>query len=206
MLRNKSIDDTGIQGPRAHEDLALIRRLKKDDQAAFRLIFYKWSDKLFAFCFRFLKNTQVAEEIVQETLIQLWINRTRFDEQYPISPYLFAVCRRLALNELRRASVSQNASSILQHQMVISVNSTEDDIALAELDQVIEDALALMPKQQRQVYRLSRQRGRSLNEIAAEMGILKNTVKKHLSEALKALRIHHSSKFSAFLIVIYTLF
>jgi RNA polymerase sigma-70 factor (ECF subfamily) len=178
----------------------LVSRLKSGDESAFKVIFDEWFDKIYSFSFRYLKNRALSEEIVQETMIQLWLNREKIDEGLPLAPYIFTICRRLSLNSLRQISTSKNASQKLFLEMREAVNTTEEAIFVAELVRITEEALNLMPKQQQQVYRMSRNQGLSLDEIALELGIMKNTVKKHLSEALRAIRIHYLLKYCLFFI------
>jgi len=185
-------------------DANLMIRLKAGDESAFKSVFDVWYKKLYYFSFKFLKNREHAEEVAQETMMQLWINREKLDEKLPVGPYLYTIVRRLSLNSLRQIASSQSASAFHFASIKESVNTTEEAVSLAELKRITEEALVLMPKQQQQVYRLSRNEGLSLDEIAQEMGILKNTVKKHLSEALKAIRKHFSSQYYLIFVSIVT--
>ena len=179
-------------------DADLILRLKAGDESAFKTVFDTWFKKLYYFSFRYLKNREYAEEIVQETMLQLWLTREKLDDQYPISPYLYTIARRLSLNSLRQIATSKSASEHHYANLKETVNTTEEALGLAELKRITEEALLLMPKQQQQVYRMSRNEGLSLDEIAAILGIAKNTVKKHLSEALKSIRKHFSIRYYLF--------
>lgn len=179
-------------------DADLILRLKAGDESAFKMVFDTWFKKLYYFSFRYLKNREQAEEIVQETMMQLWVTREKLDDRYPISPYLYTIARRLSLNSLRQIATSKLASERHFAHMKDAVNTTEEALGLAELKRITEEALLLMPRQQQQVYRMSRNEGLSLDEIAAVLGIVKNTVKKHLSEALKAIRKHFSVRYYLF--------
>ena len=104
------------------------------------------------------------------------------------------------------ASISHwmaSSKSAAEHHFVnlkVTVNTTEDALSLSELKRITAEALALMPEKQQQVYRMSRNEGLSLDEIALSLGILKNTVKKHLSEALKMIRIHFASRYYLLLV------
>lgn len=187
-------------------DLALVLRLKSGDEAAFKVLFDVWFKKLYSFSYRYLKNKELAEEIVQETLLQVWLNREKLDEQVLISPYLFTIARRLSLNSLRQIATSRSATQKLYSDLKESVNTTEEAVSFSELQRMTEEALALMPKQQQQVYRMSRNEGLSLDEIALELGIAKNTVKKHLSEALKVIRKHFSVRYYLFFISMVAVF
>lgn len=183
-------------------EAGLILRLKAGDEAAFKLVFDTWFKKLYYFSIRYLKSREQAEEVVQETMLQLWVTREKLDERYPISPYLYTIARRLSLNSLRQMATSKSASERHFANLKDAVNTTEEALGLAELKRITEEALLLMPKQQQQVYRMSRNEGLSLDEIAAALGILKNTVKKHLSEALKAIRKHFSIRYYLFFLAL----
>ena len=183
---------------------SLILRLKTGDENAFQVIFNEWYDKILNFSYRYLKNRELSEEIVQDTMIQLWLNRDKINEDLPLAPYIFTIVRRLSLNSLRQIATSRNATQKLFLDMEVAVNTTEDAISVAELKRITDEALNLMPKQQQQVYRMSRNEGLSLDEISNELGIMKNTVKKHLSEALKAIRKHYSLRYCLFFISILT--
>lgn len=180
----------------------LIIRLKNGDENAFQVIFNDWFDKILNFSFRYLKSRELAEEVVQESMIQLWLYRDKINEDLPLAPYIFTIVRRLSLNSLRQIATSRNATQRLILEMQEAVNTTEEAISVAELQKITEEALNLMPKQQQQVYRMSRNDGLSLDEIALELGIMKNTVKKHLSEALKSIRKHYSLRYCLFFISI----
>lgn len=186
-------------------DADLILRLKAGDEHAFKTVFDTWFKKLYYFSFRYLKNREYAEEIVQETMLQLWVTREKLDPRYPISPYLYTIARRLSLNSLRQIATSKSASERHYANLKDAVNTTEEALALAELRKITEEALLLMPKQQQQVYRMSRNEGLSLDEIASVLGIAKNTVKKHLSEALKVIRKHFSVRYYLFFLSLMTM-
>ena len=187
-------------------DLVLVRRLRQGDEAAFKILFDIYFKKLYYFSLRYLKNREYAEEVVQETLLQLWVNREKLDDKYPIDPILYTITRRLSLNSLRQIATSKSAAERLFIDLKHSANTTEEAVSFAELKRITEEALVLMPKQQQQVYRMSRNDGLSLDEIADELGILKNTVKKHLSEALKAIRKHYSLRYYLFFLSLFPFF
>lgn len=181
-------------------DSDLVVRLRNGEEVAFKIIFDRWFKKLYYFSFRYLKSKEEAEEMVQETMLQLWVTREKLDERYPVSSYLYTIVKRLSLNRLKQIASSKSAAEHHFINLKVTVNTTEDALSLSELKRITAEALALMPEKQQQVYRMSRNEGLSLDEIALSLGILKNTVKKHLSEALKMIRIHFSSRYYLLLV------
>lgn len=181
-------------------DSDLVIRLRNGEEVAFKIIFDRWFKKLYYFSFRYLKSKEEAEEMVQETMLQLWVTREKLDERYPVSSYLYTIVKRLSLNRLKQIASSKSAAEHHFVNLKVTVNTTEDALSLNELKRITAEALALMPEKQQQVYRMSRNEGLSLDEIALSLGILKNTVKKHLSEALKMIRIHFASRYYILLV------
>lgn len=167
-------------------------RLKEDDQAAFYHVYNIYSKRLYSFANRFLKNNELSEEVVQESFLNLWLNREKLDEAYPIGPYLFSICRRLTLNSLRQHSISKAGLEKLWQSITYLHNDTEETILLNNLQDFAESAFKNLPKQQQQVFRLSREEGLTYDEIADRLQISRNTVKNHLIAALKNLRTQFS--------------
>ncbi|MES3017049.1 MAG: RNA polymerase sigma-70 factor [Bacteroidota bacterium] len=169
-------------------DFDLISRLRNDDELAFGIVFEKYSGKLYNFSYRFLKNREQCQEVVQETFLSLWVNRKRLDDQYPIAPYLYTITRRLTLNTLRNIASSESAMSKLWVNMQQVSNETEDEVNLEDLRRFTEEVLSRLPQRQQLVYRMSRQQELSYDEIAEELNISRNTVKNHLVAALKTIK------------------
>ena len=184
-----------------------IVALKAGDESAFRRVFDLNFRKLYTFSFRLLKNKEQAEEVVHDTLINVWMNRERLNPEFPIAPYLYTITRRLALNALRQIATSQKAIDQLWLNMEKVSNDTEESILKEDLQRFTEAALVNLPPQQQQIFRMSRFDGMNYDEIAEKLNISRNTVKNHLVAALKTLRIHfNQSDVICFLMVSMTVF
>ena len=177
-------------------DFELISRIKEGDESAFRIVFDLYSSKLYAFSYRFLKEKEPCQEVVQEVFLNLWINRAKLDTQYPIAPYLYTITRRLTLNVLRHVATSQSAMNKMWLNVKKVSNETEQEVFLDDLSRFTEQVLSKMPKQQQLIFRMSRHQELSYDEIAEELDISRNTVKNHLVAALKTLRTQLNKAFS----------
>ena len=178
------------------DDFELISRIKGGDESAFRIVFDLYSSKLYAFSYRFLKEKEPCQEVVQEVFLNLWINRAKLDTQYPIAPYLYTITRRLTLNVLRHVATSQSAMNKMWLNVKKVSNETEQEVFLDDLSRFTEQVLSKMPKQQQLIFRMSRHQELSYDEIAEELNISRNTVKNHLVAALKTLRTQLNKAFS----------
>jgi len=163
-------------------------RLKNDDEAAFHEVYNIYSKRLYSFAYRFLKNKEQCEEVVQECFLSLWINRSKLNDAYTLGPYLFTIARRLTLNSIRQLTVSKAGLEKLWESITLLHNETEEQILLNNLQEFAESAFSNLPKQQQLVFRLSREEGLSYDEIAERLQLSRNTVKNHLVAALKNLR------------------
>ena len=177
-------------------DFELISRIKEGDESAFRIVFDLYSSKLYAFSYRFLKEKEPCQEVVQEVFLNLWLNRAKLDTQYPIAPYLYTITRRLTLNVLRHVATSQSAMNKMWLNVKKVSNETEQEVFLDDLSRFTEQVLSKMPKQQQLIFRMSRHQELSYDEIAEELNISRNTVKNHLVAALKTLRTQLNKAFS----------
>lgn len=183
------------------EEREVIISLKEGEEMAFKQVFDKHFVRLFTFSFRLLKNKEQAEEIVNDALLNVWINRHKLNENLPILPYLYTITRRLSLNSLRSIANSQKAIDQLWLQMKLLSNETEESILLGDLKEFTEKAVVNLPPQQQLVFRMSRYEGLSYDEIAAQLNLSRHTVKNHLVSSLKALRAHFDESETAYFIL-----
>ncbi|MEJ7694134.1 sigma factor, partial [Daejeonella sp.] len=111
-------------------DSELISKIRDGEEAAFRIVFDKYSARLYNFSFRFLKNKEQCQEVVQEAFLSFWLNRAKLDESYPVAPFLYTITRRLTLNSLRKTANSETAINKLWVNMQKVSNETEEVVLL----------------------------------------------------------------------------
>lgn len=165
-----------------------LERLIKGDELAFRHVFDQYSGRIYRLAFRFLKNAEQSEEIVQETFIKLWTSRQRLDPSGNLWLYLYVIAKRLSFNALREISKSAVLTEKLIYHITEIHNRTEEDILANELETYTENLISQLPRQQQLIFKLSRVDGLSHKEIAEQLHISQNTVKNHMVDALKTIK------------------
>jgi RNA polymerase sigma-70 factor (ECF subfamily) len=165
-----------------------IQQLIAGDEAAFDAIYEAYSSKVYRLAYRFLKDGQQSEEIVQECFINLWTNRQRLNTEGDMWLYLYVIAKRLSLNSLRQICQSRELSDKLVNHIATVHNDTEEEMLVSDLEQYTERIINKLPRQQQLIFRLSRVEHLSHKEIADQLQISPNTVKNHMVEALKTLR------------------
>lgn len=166
----------------------LIYQVKAGDEAAFAGVYDLYSEKVYRLAFRFLKDREQSEEIVQETFINLWLSRDKLDATGNLWLYLYVISKRLSLNALRQVYKSADLTARLLNHLQEATNNTEEEVLARDLENYTEKIIEKLPRQQQLIFKLSRIDGLSHKEIAEQLHISPNTVKNHMVEALKTLR------------------
>ena len=160
----------------ADPDAVLMLRVKRGDRGAFAELVEKYKQPLFNFVFRTLRDETETEDVAQNTFLQVWKSRARYERTAKFSTWLFTIARNLCLNEIRRRS-RHPAESLeethAEHDDQPSRQYEDKKIFLptetalhGELAQKIEEALAELPENQRTAILLCRQDELSYEEIA----------------------------------------
>ena len=167
-----------------------IQQLIAGDEPAFDAIYEIYGAKVYRLAFRFLKDREQSEEVVQECFINLWTSRQKLNPEGNIWLYLYVIAKRLSLNALRQICQSRELSGKLVNHTTTVHNSTEEDVLAHDLEHFAENIISKLPRQQQLIFRLSRIEHLSHKEIADQLQISPNTVKNHMVEALKTLKSH----------------
>lgn len=166
----------------------LLENFRDGDEKAFKVLYDYYHRKVYRFAYSFLKEKEPSQEILQETFINLWVNREKLDIKKPLEPYLFVICKRLVLDAFRKVTSTNALREGLLKKISEIDNRTEESIIYTDIMSYAEKAIAKLPRQQQLVFRLSRIEGLSFDEIAEQLNLSRNTVKNHLVVALKTLR------------------
>ena len=170
---------------RPAEAITITRiRTRADFEQLFRLHY----STLCSYANNFLKDTDGAEEIVQEVMFKLWINRESVVFDTSPRSYLFRSVRNSCLNLLKHMNVRDEYRVAREAQVQDWQRSQEDEMIVTELEQKIRDAVDKLPVERRKVFVMSRYDGLTYAEIAARLNISVKTVENQMSSALRTLR------------------
>lgn len=154
----------------------------------FEKIFYQYKDRIYSYSMAILKSPDAAEEVTQEVMIKLWLNRDMLEQIKNLDGYIYVVARNKALNHLRKAVYDIQVLNELKRFLPQAYNNTEERVAVRDYEQLLQDAVNTLSPQRKQVYQLSRIDGLNHDEIAELLQLSKKTVKNHLTEAMKLIR------------------
>ncbi len=144
-----------------------------------------YADRLHRFVLRLTDDRPLAQDVVQETLLRAWRHpevMARGEDQ--VRPWLYTVARNLVIDEMRSARRSRELTTGDPPERV------QADGTRSVLDSwLVSDALAGLSDEHRAVVVGAYYRGRSVSELAAELGIPSGTVKSRMHYALRAMRL-----------------
>ena len=170
--------------PSDHE---LLERLRRGDTTAFDAIFRTWYGPLVGTAERMLRDRAVAEELVQDVMLELWRRRESLAPEGSAQAYLFQATRNRVLNHLRHLKIEQRSELELRGDP-LSTPHADAEVTQEELSVAVQDAVRSLPDRCREVFELSRVHGLKYAEIATQLGISVKTVEAQMGKALRTLR------------------
>jgi RNA polymerase sigma-70 factor (family 1) len=177
----------------SNNEKGLLLQLIKGDTDAFAEIYDLYKDRIFAFAFTLTKSKEIAEEATQEVFVKLWEKRDQINTEYPLTPYIKKITYNYIISFFRKVKLDKQLQQNLYHNMEALRNSNEDEILQKELNKLYRRAIEELPQQKRTAYLLSREQHLSYEEIALQMGLSKNTVRNHMTEAIQFIRTYITS-------------
>ena len=177
---------TGLPEP---DHAQSAERVRHGDRSAFEVLFRTYSVSLCAFALRYVKMPEVAEEIVQDVFMKIWINRESWRPRN-VKSYLYGAVRNKALDHLAHQKVVQEWKGNAYHDLETATSTPQHTLQYEELAAAIHEGIECLPERTRLVFILSRQHGLRYKEIASALGISIKTVEAQMSRAFRLLRAH----------------
>ena len=184
-----------------YNEKVLLSLLAQGDHSAFERLFFAHKDKLYSFLFHLTGSGSMAQDILQDVFLKIWLKREECETIDHFSSYLFKAARNQAINGFKRngrtclliAELSRESANIVD---------TDHPILARELKLLLRRAIDSLPTQQRKVFELSRNDGFKYEEIAEKLGISTATVRNHMIQALKKIREHIGNTYPLYILMV----
>lgn len=170
-------------------DAQLVESMKNGDKAAFEEIFDRYYDLLHTFAKQILKSSFIAEDIIQNVFIKVWVRKEQINPQLSLRNYLLVATRNELFDYMRlryntmRSSIDARMLDIADGAMNI-----DDYISDRERTGVIDVAMLSMPDKRREIFAMRYEQRMTNAEIAARLNLSVRTVEKHIDLAIKQIR------------------
>lgn len=169
-------------------DFELTTLLNKGDLVAYNEIYKRFQGILYIYACKIVKNSNDAEDIVQEVFLYLWDKRFTITINSSISFYLYKAVQYKFMNLLDQKKVRADYKDSFNKFLDQGEYITDHYIRQKEFSQIIEQEIAALPDKMREIFKLSRKNNLSRKQIAEELGLSEKTVKNQINNALKILR------------------
>lgn len=169
-------------------DSEILARIKKGDERAFEALYKSYFTMLCMFSYRYVKNVEIAEEIVQDVFFHIWEKRHLFELTTSFKSYLYKSVHNNSLKHLRHQKIVmayETSSNFSGSERVTGQNYLEE----SEVYQILHEVIGELPERTREIFQLNRFNGLKYQEIADYLKISVKTVEAHMSSVLKILRI-----------------
>lgn len=172
-------------------DEQLLRQYAEGDESALVALTKRYFDMIYRYAYRFVHDTALAEDIVQDTFIKMWRSIDHFNGTMTFKPWLFRIAHNTAIDQLRKKKAI-HFSAMGEQNMEENFSDTDTSILEQAIAQEERDRLTAsieaLPTHYREILVLRAQEMLTFEEIATVTGKPLNTVKSLYRRGLVILR------------------
>ena len=180
----------------------LLRRTASGDQAAFTALFDAYKDRIYTIALRLTDSPLIAEEIVQDVFLKIWLKRETLAAVDHFRAYLFTATRNQVFNMLKRLARHRTITGELTTDRAAETADTDFLLLDKEYQAILREAVDKLPPQQLQVYRLMKEQGLKRDQVAEQLSISPQTVKVHLAQAMRSIRAFCVSRLDLYIALV----
>jgi len=170
-------------------DQELMKLVQAGDASPAAEIFDRYSARIYNFTFRFLKNSEAAEDATQEVFVKMLKYARQFHGDAKLSTWLFSIAANLCRDHLRNAdNKAKEPEETLISLPAATDSSPEWNLERRQNETRVQRALELLTPEQREAILLSRYQGLSYAEIAQIAGCSEGAVKTRVFRAMETLK------------------
>lgn len=170
-----------------HSDEYILGLLPTNDGLAMELMFRKYYAYLCQAVLRVLNDEQIAEDLAQEVLFEVWRKRDAISVTTSLRAYLRRAAVNKTLNYIRDRKIKWDDEEKLA-TTASDATSVALDLEGEDLERRIHEAIDQLPERCRLVFTLSRFEEMTQQQIADSLGISIKTVENQMTKALKTLK------------------
>jgi RNA polymerase sigma-70 factor (ECF subfamily) len=170
------------------EEKELIVRLIESDSDAFEKIYYAYAERVYYFAYRYLRNGEDTEEIVQDVFTKIWESRKNIDPEQSFSGYILTTTKNTIFNINRKKVNHQAYCNHIINYLQNNMQNVEDEIIYDDLMALLSKTIDKLPPKRREIFRMSRFQGMPYKEISQKLSISEKTIETHMRLALRDIK------------------
>ena len=169
-------------------DKELVEALHSGNADAFDILFKRHAGKLYSFAYKYLRNKEDAEGLVQGVFLKVWDKRHKLNKEFSFQSFLFTIAYHDVCNIFRRRVTEREFKDHLARELLGNKDKRDHAADHKSMLECVEKLIEQLPEKQKTAFLKSRLEGLSSKEIAAELHLSSGTVDNYISAALKFIR------------------
>ena len=169
-----------------YDEKSLLLAMAEGDEGAFERIYQHYQSNIYNYVLKVVKSRQLAEDLQQEIFVKIWERRASLPKVRSFDSFLFTVARNHTIDAMRSVTrLNIVLADVLKH---FTETDSNDVILHRDYDRFIQKVLQLIPARAKEIYRKCKEEGKTYEEVATELGISGNAVKRHMVNTIKTLQ------------------
>ena len=186
--------DTSIMNSSSNAKITQLNPSRKAKEAAFNRTYERFVDSVYSCGMTYLQCPHLAQEMTQDVFLKLWNEWGNFNSESHIKNWLFTVARNAAVDQSRKRSKDRAFQAELHRWLPSPNTGNHETLQFSEMRDYLRRAISHLPKKRQEIYRLSRHRGMTHQEIARRLGISVHTVRNQIVAASNSVRKYLRSR------------
>ncbi|MBV7532180.1 RNA polymerase sigma factor [Chitinophaga sp. sic0106] len=172
-----------------YSEIEILRLIAEGDEQAFTVLYNRYWNKVYTYLLRMTKSHEIAEELLYDIFTKLWTGRELITEIQHMDAFLSKVAYNKAISFFRYTASQRKMQQYVAQQMEhAQVDDAADKLLEGETRELLQEAIRQLSPQRKLVFTLSREQGLTHEQIASQLNLSTQTVKKTMSNALSAIR------------------
>lgn len=183
------------------EEKILLDKVASGDRAAFNRLYTGYIDNVYNYIYLFTKSKVVAEEILQETFVNIWENKGKLAEVASFRHYIFRAVKNKLINHIRHEKIKNRVLHEISERRTDISEAPDYEVTYKEYHRIIQEAIEQLPPKRKMIFKLTIEEGNSFDQIAEQLKISKSVVKKQFYKARDFVRQYLYEKGEIFAIL-----
>src|SRR4051812_39198733 len=176
ISRDKLHESRDLTANPATSDEVLIGRIANGDRLAMQVLFARHHVRVYRFVLRFVRNEATAEDLISDVFLDVWRQAGKFEGRSAVSTWLLSIARFKALSALRKKP-EQELDEETAEAIVDEADDPQTTLEKKDKSALLRDCMNALSAEHREIIDLVYYHEKSVEEVAAIVGIPEATVK-----------------------------